>query len=53
MNAGYECGSAYISPVCKKLVEKGYVERRDPGEYRITHSGIKVLMSQLEASKYN
>ncbi|RRJ54951.1 hypothetical protein EHV15_35870 [Paenibacillus oralis] len=48
---GYDRGSGFISPVCKKLVEAGYVERRDPGEYRITLSGVKALVTALEPPK--
>ncbi|MGV2887535.1 hypothetical protein [Paenibacillus taichungensis] len=48
---GYERGSGFISPVCKKLVETGYVERRDPGEYRITLNGVKALVTELELPK--
>lgn len=48
---GYERGSGFISPICKKLVEMGHIERRDPGEYRITLSGVKALLAVLEPEK--
>lgn len=33
--------SAYASPKLKALEQKGLVERREPGHYRLTEAGLK------------
>lgn len=48
---GIERNSSWASPICKKLVEIGLVERNEKGWYRLSKQGFLVYAKETETVK--
>lgn len=45
--ANIDYSNEYISRRCQQLAEKGFIQRIDPSNYRITNRGEKFLEGEL------